>query len=545
MSNQDDAIGRPEAAESSTDTTSTNSNLVNGTEKVEEEEQDYIDRTATISSIEGGYEPISPGDAAVLKRLATQLSHTTSRRESIGEVLTQHGTLRGLPTNDPTYDPSSGQFDLSKWLQRAMDILERDGVSLKQSGVVLKDVNVYGKGSALSLQATVGTLLTSLFRPSSFSFANRKTSKHILRNANGLVKSGELLIVLGRPGSGCSTFLKTITGEMYGLDLAKESTVHYDGIAQDQMMKEFRGEVVYNQEVDKHFPHLTVGETLEHAAALRVSANSPLGETRQQISKYVTQLVMAVYGLSHTYNTKVGNDFIRGVSGGERKRVSIAEMALAGSPIAAWDNSTRGLDSATALTFTRSLRLAANLQRSTHIVAIYQASQAIYDLFDKATVLYEGRQIFFGPASRAKAYFEEMGWYCSQRQTTGDFLTSVTNPAERQVRAGFESQVPRTASEFEAYWLRSADFTALQGEIQEYESEHSTDSSGQLEDLRAAKRQTQTKHQRPQSPYIVSAARQVQLNTKRAWQRTKGDMASTVAPFIGNIGKSHLLMSDL
>lgn len=57
-------------------------------------------------------------------------------------------------------------------------------------------------------------------------------------------------------------------------------------------------------------------------------------------------VVMAVFGLSHTVNTKVGSDFVRGVSGGERKRVSIAEMALAGSPLCCWDNATRGLDSA-------------------------------------------------------------------------------------------------------------------------------------------------------------------------------------------------------
>ena len=67
--------------------------------------------------------------------------------------------------------------------------------------------------------------------------------------------------------------------------------------------------------------------------------------TRKEFVKFVARVVMAVVGLSHTYNTKVGNDFIRGVSGGERKRVSIAEMMLAGSPFAAWDNSTRGLDS--------------------------------------------------------------------------------------------------------------------------------------------------------------------------------------------------------
>jgi ATP-binding cassette subfamily G (WHITE) protein 2 (PDR) len=60
--------------------------------------------------------------------------------------------------------------------------------------------------------------------------------------------------------------------------------------------------------------------------------------SRNELSKHCVQIVMAVLGLSHTYNTKVGNDFIRGVSGGERKRVSIAEMMLSGSPFCAWDN---------------------------------------------------------------------------------------------------------------------------------------------------------------------------------------------------------------
>jgi len=116
------------------------------------------------------------------------------------------------------------------------------------------------------------------------------------------------------------------------------------------MLKQFKGEIVYNQEVDKHFPHLTVGQTLEFAARVR-TPQQRLVETmsREQWAKHMAEVVMSVFGLSHTYNTKVGNDFVRGVSGGERKRVSIAEMALAGSPIAAWDNSTRGLDAATAL----------------------------------------------------------------------------------------------------------------------------------------------------------------------------------------------------
>lgn len=85
-------------------------------------------------------------------------------------------------------------------------------------------------------------------------------------------------------------------------------------------------------------------------------------------------------------------------------------MAVAGAPIAAWDNSTRGLDSATALEFVKSLRMVANLAGVAHAVAIYQASQAIYDVFDKAIVLYEGREIYFGPTNKAEEYFTRMGW---------------------------------------------------------------------------------------------------------------------------------------
>ena len=86
------------------------------------------------------------------------------------------------------------------------------------------------------------------------------------------------------------------------------------------MVKEYRGEVAYNQEVDIHFPHLTVGETLEFAGYARAPQQRGQGMSRDEYVKTVIQVIMAVFGLSHTYNTKVGNDFVRGVSG-ERKRV--------------------------------------------------------------------------------------------------------------------------------------------------------------------------------------------------------------------------------
>ena len=301
------------------------------------------------------------------------------------------------------------------------------------------------------------------------------------------------------------------------------------------MLKQFRGEIVYNQEVDKHFPHLTVGETLEFAARCRTPQQRLVeGLDRETWAQHMSQVVMTIFGLSHTYNTKVGNDFVRGVSGGERKRVSIAEMALAGSPIASWDNSTRGLDAATALEFTRSLRMTANLSGSVHLVAIYQASQAIYDEFDKAIVLYEGRQIYFGPCDEAKQYFIDMGWECPKRQTTGDFLTSVTNPSERKVRQGFEKKVPRTPDDFERYWKESSHYKTLKQEMADHEEEFPM-GGRTLEEFHESRKGMQAKHVRPESPYTISIPMQVKYCTRRAYQRLWNDKTSTITTIVGQI----------
>ncbi|KAG9696509.1 pleiotropic drug resistance protein, ABC superfamily, partial [Aureobasidium melanogenum] len=481
------------------------------------------------------YEPIQEGDDVMLRDLARTHS---KQGHKLGSTLTSSRSsdtniINNNPEDDPELDPTSGKFDLHKYLRRTLAVLEMESMVLKEADVVMKNVNVSGSGRALNFQDTVSDMLMAPFRLRE-SLSNTEP-KHILRNCNAILKHGELLVVLGRPGAGCSTFLKAMTGETHNLKYEDGSSIHYSGIAQKTMTKEFKGEVIYNQEVDKHFPHLTVGQTLEHAAALRVP-NVPLeGRSRKEMIQHMVQVIMAVYGLSHTYNSKVGNDFVRGVSGGERKRVSIAEMALACSPISAWDNSTRGLDSASALQFVKSLRQSSNIMNTTHAVAIYQASQSIYDLFDRAMVLYEGRQIFYGPASRAKAYFEEMGWKCPSRQTTGDFLTSVTNPIERIPRAGFESKVPRTPDEFESYWQRSPEYLNLEQEIDDAEAKVANDSNSGLTMLRAAKRFQQGKFSRKKSPYVATIGTQIKMNLIRAVNRAWNDIGSTLAPIVTNI----------
>lgn len=504
----------------------------------QDQECDSSDSTIASENASEHRSPMGLIDEDGIETLNRIASQSSRRRSSVypPNVPTRTSTLATISESDPAVDPQGPSFDLNKWLKMVLRESERQGREAHRTGIVFKNFTVSGTGAALQLQDTVSSMLSAPFRIGEMMKNRHSPPKRILNEFNGLLKSGELLLVLGRPGSGCSTFLKSLCGELHGLSMSKESVIHYDGVPQQRMIKEFKGEVVYNQEVDKHFPHLTVGQTLEFAALARTPAQRIRDMSREEFAKHITQVVMAVFGLSHTYNTKVGNDFVRGVSGGERKRVSIAEMALAHSPLAAWDNSTRGLDSATALKFVEALRLFADLSGSAHAVAIYQASQSIYDIFNKVVVLYEGRQIYYGPAKDAKSYFERQGWECPQRQTTGDFLTSVTNPSERKARPGMENQVPRTAEDFEAYWRKSPEYQKLMSEISHYEQEHPLAEEGAaLATFQQKKREIQAKHTRPQSPYLLSVPMQIKLNTKRAYQRVWNDISSTVSTVISQI----------
>ncbi|QSZ33671.1 hypothetical protein DSL72_005242 [Monilinia vaccinii-corymbosi] len=492
------------------------------------------------------FEPIGTGDREQLQRIATsfgssQLGRTFTHASGASDGLEKPHTLTGTKLGDPTLDPNSPEFDIIIWTKMMMRLIDEKQVIQRRAGIVFKNLKVCGSGSAVNVQKNVGSLLMAPFRLREY--MGKGPEKIILNDFNGALKSGEMLIVLGRPGSGCSTFLKSLMGELHGLDMKPQSEIHYNGITQKQMLKQFRGEIVYNQEVDKHFPHLTVGQTLEFAASVRTPQQRLVdGTTRAAWAKHMTKVVMAVFGLSHTYNTKVGNDFVRGVSGGERKRVSIAEMTLAGSPIASWDNSTRGLDAATALEFTKSLRMTANLCGSCHLVAIYQASQQIYDQFDKAVVLYEGRQIYFGPCDQAKQYFVDMGWECPSRQTTGDFLTSITNPLERKVRPGFENKVPRTPEEFEKYFKDSSMFKRVMKEVIAHEEEFPMGGKT-LDEFKASRKDMQADHLRPESPYTVSIIMQTKYCAKRAVQRLWNDKTSTVTTIVGQIAMALIIGS--
>lgn len=167
--------------------------------------------------------------------------------------------------------------------------------------------------------------------------------KNLLEGFSGVAKPGEMVLVLGRPGSGCSTFLKTISNNHRSY-LGVEGSILYGGIPFVEMEKRYPGEAVYNAEDDTHHATLSVWQTIQFALKLKTPGKLLSNETKKTIREEVGNTILKMLGISHTKGTKVGNAYVRGISGGERKRVSIAEMMTTRAAICAWDNSTRGLD---------------------------------------------------------------------------------------------------------------------------------------------------------------------------------------------------------
>ena len=464
-------------------------------------------------------------------------------RDNIHRIATYLGE-HSLGQDEPCLDPESSEFDHYRWAEAATSRLCREGITLQEQGIIFSNLRVSGSESALQLQETVLSSFTVPFRilVQSMFGCSHVGRRRILHGFDGVLQSGELLLVLGRPGSGCSTFLKTLCGHLSGLTLEPESTIHYRGIGFEKMTKQYRGEVAYNQEVDEHFPHLTVGETLSFAASARVPQLRPSSLTRSRYVETIVKVVMAIFGLSHATNTKVGDNFFRGVSGGERKRVSIAEMFLSRVRIGAWDNSTRGLDSASALQVIKSLRLSADLSKSCHAVAAYQTSQPMYDLFDKVILLYSGYEIFYGPRQRAIEYFEEMGWYHDPARVDADFLTALTNPDERHARAGMEEKVPRTPAEFWEYWKQSKDYKELVSQIEDYESQYPIDGKD-AEDFHNSHTDQQARHSRQSSPYLLSIPMQIRLCLKRAFQNMRNNVPTVMSTVISQVALSLIIGS--
>lgn len=471
-------------------------------------------------------------DFAELQR---ELSHMSRASRSRSHGNEENGLKGGsAATSEATFE----QFDLEAVLRGNLDAERAAGIRPKHIGVLWDGLTVKGLGGHTNYVKTFPDAFIDFFNVITpikrlLGFGSKGVEATLLDNLKGVCKPGEMVLVLGKPGSGCTTFLKTIANQRHGYT-AVEGEVLYGPFTAKEF-KQYRGEAVYNEEDDIHHPTLTVEQTIGFALDVKIPGKLPAGITKQQFKEKVITMLLKMFNIEHTRKTIVGNPFVRGVSGGERKRVSIAEMLITNACILSWDNSTRGLDASTALDFAKSLRVQTDLYKTSTFVSLYQASENIYKLFDKVLVIDEGKQVYFGPASEARAYFEGLGFVPRPRQTTPDYVTGCTDAFEREYQEGRSAEnAPHSPATLEAAFRESKFFKDLEDEMAQYKRALAEDTE-KHEDFRVAVREQKRRGASKRSEYSVGFHQQVWALMKRQFLLKQQDVLALILSWMRNI----------
>lgn len=347
----------------------------------------------------------------------------------------------------------------------------------------------------------------------------------IIDNSHGCVKPGEMLLVLGRPGAGCTSLLKILANRRLGYAQVT-GEVRYGSMTADEA-KSYRGQIVMNTEEELFFPTLTVQQTIDFATRMKVPHHLRSNSTKAVFQQINRDFLLRSMGIEHTRDTKVGNEFVRGISGGERKRVSIIETMATRGSVFCWDNSTRGLDASTALEYIRCMRAMTDVLGLSSIVTLYQAGNGIYDLFDKVLILDEGKQTFYGPMHRAKPFMEKLGFLYSDGANVADYLTGVTVPTERRVKPDMENRYPRNAEELRLYY----EATQLKRTMAlEYNYPISAEAAEATKNFQEAVHSEKSPSLSRRSPLTVSFFTQVKSAVIRQYQLLWGDKVTFLIP---------------
>ncbi|KAI1490494.1 ABC-2 type transporter [Biscogniauxia mediterranea] len=379
-----------------------------------------------------------------------------------------------VSTDTPESVDSSDLFDLENALRGGLDAEQEAGIRPKHIGVYWDGLTVKGMGGMTNFVKTFPDAFVDFvdyWTPlkNALGLSNKGVEATLLDNFKGVVNPGEMVLVLGRPGSGCTTFLKSIANQRWGYTSVTGDVLYGPFTAKE--FDGYRGEAVYNQEDDIHHATLTVEQTLGFALDTKIPKKLPAGTNKAKFKDDVITLLLRMFNIEHTRKTVVGDALVRGVSGGERKRVSIAEMMITNACVLSWDNSTRGLDASTALDFAKSLRIQTDLYKTSTFVSLYQASENIYKLFDKVLVIDSGRQVYFGPASEARAYFEGLGFLPRPRQTTPDYVTGCTDEFEREYSEGYSPEnAPHSPETLAAAFEKSPLAERMKMEMADYKA---------------------------------------------------------------------------
>lgn len=250
-------------------------------------------------------------------RPSHEVQHKGGRSDSKSEAredVAESGATRSTLSEDE-------QFDLEGALRTGLDAEQQAGIRPKHIGVYWDQFTVKGMGGASNYVRTFPNAFVDffdIFTPirNMLGMGKKGTEVTLLDNFRGVCQPGEMVLVLGRPGSGCTTFLKSIANQRFGYTSITGDVLYGPYTAEE--FNEYRGEAVYNAEDDLHHATLTVEQTLGFALDTKTPKKLPAGLTKAQYKKSVIDMILKMFNIEHTRHTVVGGPFVRGVSGGER-----------------------------------------------------------------------------------------------------------------------------------------------------------------------------------------------------------------------------------
>lgn len=425
----------------------------------------------------------------------------------------------------------SAYYSVAQEVQQRQKCDNADGGKPRKLGVTWSNLTVKG----VSADATYNENMLSQFNPKSL-ISKKLPTKTIIDKSFGCVKPGEMLLVLGRPGSGCTTLLNMLSNRRLGY-AEVSGDVHFGSMTSDEA-KAYRGRIVMNDEEEVFYPTLSVANTIDFATRMKVPYKLPAEVTSpEEYSKESSEFLLRTLGISHTVDTKVGDAFVRGVSGGERKRVSIAEVLSTRGSVFTWDNSTRGLDASTALQWAKMIRAMTDILELTTIVTLYQAGNGIFDQFDKVLVLDEGKQVYYGPRDQAVPFAERLGFLCDPSAYRADFLTGVTVPTERAIAKGYEDRFPRNADELRAAYEETSIKQDMLAECDYHESAEAIQNTADFKEMEL---RDKDKSLPKSSPVTTGPWAQVKSATVRQFQIVWGDKPTLFVTQIATLAQALL-----
>ncbi|KAJ4718241.1 Pleiotropic drug resistance ABC transporter [Melia azedarach] len=351
------------------------------------------------------------------------------------------------------------EVDNEKFLLKFRNRIDRVGIDLPTIEVRFEHLNVEAEAQVAS--RALPTFFNFFFNivegflNSLHVLSSKKRHLTILKDVSGIIKPSRMTLLLGPPGSGKTTLLLALAGKL-DPTLEFSGRVTYNGHDMNEFVPQRTA--AYISQHDVHIGEMTVRETLAFSARCqgvgsRYDMLSELARREKsanikpdpdidvfmkataiegQETSVNTDYILKVLGLEVCADTLVGDEMIRGISGGQKKRVTTGEMLVGPAKALFMDEISTGLDSSTTFNIVNSIRQNIHILNGTALISLLQPAPETYDLFDDIILLSDGQIVYQGPREEVLDFFEHMGFKCPERKGVADFLQEVTSKKDQQ-----------------------------------------------------------------------------------------------------------------